>query len=96
MPQFTVELSWVDLVWIVLWWVTVFLSFHIGRLHPYPQTNSECSEKTEVNEMITELFTAAKGAVLHTTASCTYFTSTKPVAASWCCRCSKHLHGKMS
>ena len=49
MPQFTVELTWVEVVWILLWWLTVFLSFHAGRQHPY-RTDPEAPKEMKAPE----------------------------------------------
>ena len=95
MPQFSIEVSWVELFKLVLWWVTILLSFHVGRVRgkiPEGQKESKVDEVTDVSPQMYEVpqaFMARKGLVLHSTKTCSYLNELDLVAMSWCASCKK-------
>ena len=62
MPQFTVEVSWLDLFKLCLWWLTMAMSFHIGRSRGYPKVPAGPAESKvqvpEVKEKFPQVFMA--------------------------------------
>ena len=92
MPQFTVEVSWLDLFKLGLWWLTMAMSFHIGRSRGCPKVPAGPAESKvqvpEVKEKFPQVFMAKKcGKVLHAQSSCTYLAQREPLAMDWCSRC---------
>ena len=96
MPQFTVEVSWLDLFKLGLWWLTMAMSFYIGRSRGYPKVPVGPAESKvdfapqvpEVKEKLPEVFMAKKcGKVLHTQNSCRYLAEREVLAMDWCSRC---------
>jgi hypothetical protein len=107
MPQFSIEVSWVEVFKLLLWWLTILWSFHLGRVHGYQKIpegpkDSKVDEVKdvppqvdEVNEVLPEVFMAKQGKALHTTSSCRYLKPDQLVHMSWCTSCTKHW-GKRS
>ena len=103
MPQFSMEVSWVELFKLVLWWVTILGSFHVGRVHGYQkipegQKESKVDEVTdvppqvyEVKDVPPQVFMARKGKVLHIRSTCSYLNEFDLVAMNWCTSCRKLL-----
>jgi hypothetical protein len=96
MPQFTVEVSWLDLFKLGLWWLTMAMSFHIGRSRGYPKVPAGPAESKvdfapqvpEFKEKFPQVFMAKKcGKVLHTEDSCRYSAERDSLAMNWCSRC---------
>ena len=103
MPQFSVELSWWELLKLVLWWASILVSFHFGRFHGFqkvPEGHKE-SKVDEVNDVspqvykvkdaLPQVFMTRKGTVLHSTSSCSYLDGPDTVAMNWCTSCKKVL-----
>jgi len=96
MPQFTVEVSWLDLFKLCLWWLTMAMSFHMGRSRGFPKVPAGPAESKvglapqvpEVKVKFPQVFMAKKcGKVLHTEDSCTYLIEREHLAMNWCTRC---------
>ena len=107
MPQFSMEVSWVELFKLVLWWATIFASFHVGRSHGYQKIpegpkDSKVDELkavppqvSEVKDGLPQVFMCKNGKLLHIQGSCRYQNEVDVVAMNWCSTCKK-LYPKSS
>ena len=100
MPQFSVELSWWELLKLVLWWASILVSFHFGRFHGFHKVSEGHKESKveevndvhpQVKDVLPQVFMTRKGTVLHITSSCSYLDGPDTVAMNWCTSCKKVL-----
>ena len=105
MPQFIVEVSWLDLLKLGLWLFTMAMSFHVGRSHGYEKVPAGPKESkvdftpqvSEVKEKLPHVFMAKKeGKVLHIDSSCRYLVNREILAMSWCSICGPAKSSKMA
>ena len=105
MPQFIVEVSWLDLFKLMVWWATMAMSYYAGRSRGYQEVPAGPKEPkvdftpqvSEVKERLPHVYMSKKeGKVLHIDISCRYLVGRENLAMNWCSTCGSAKTSKMA
>ena len=105
MPQFIVEVSWLDIFKLIVWWVTMAMSYYAGRSRGYQEVPAGqkkskvdfAPQVAEVSEKLPHVFmTKKEGKVLHLDSSCRHLVARETQAMNWCSTCGSAKTSKVA
>ena len=105
MPQFIVEVSWLDLFKLIVWWATMAMSYYAGRSRGYQEVPAGPKESkvdftpqvSEVSEKLPQvIMTKKEGKVLHFDSSCRHLVGREIQAMNWCSTCGSAKTSKVA
>ena len=105
MPQFIVEVSWLDLFKLIVWWATMAMSYYAGRSRGYQEVPAGqkkskvdfAPQVAEVSEKLPHVFmTKKEGKVLHLDSSCRHLVARETQAMNWCSTCGSAKTSKVA
>ena len=105
MPQFIVEVSWMDLFKLIVWWATMAMSYYAGRSRGYQEVPAGPKESkvdftpqvSEVSEKLPQvIMTKKEGKVLHFDSSCRHLVGREIQAMNWCSTCGSAKTSKVA